>query len=85
MAKGPPNYLATATLVVGSAALASRVFSYFFSQVTYSEYPVSFILGGIAAIMGWVAIREPERQIQSLLGLVFGGVAFFTSFTPVSF
>ena len=47
--------------------------------------PVSFILGGIAAIMGWVAIREPERQIQSLLGLVFGGVAFFTSFTPISF
>ena len=85
MAKQPPNYMATTTLVVGSAALAARAFSYFFSQFTYSEYPVSFILGGIAAIMGWVAIREPERQIQSALGLIFGGVAFFTSFTPISF
>ena len=85
MAKEPPNYLATATLVMGSAALAARVYSYFFSQFTYSEYPVSFILGGVAAIMGWVAIRQPERQAQSLLGLIFGGVAFFTSFTPITF
>ena len=85
MAKQPPNYLATATLVVGSVALAARAYSYFASQFTFSDYPVSFILGGIAAIMGWVAVREPERQVQSLLGLIFGGVAFFTSFTPISF
>ncbi|MDE0231503.1 MAG: hypothetical protein OXI56_08925 [bacterium] len=85
MAKEPPNYLATTTLVVGSAALAARSYSYFVAQFTLSDYPVSFILGGIAAIMGWMAVREPERQVQSLLGLIFGGVAFFTSFTPISF
>ena len=84
MAEEPPNILATVTLVVGSAALAARTYSYFASQVTYSGYPVSFILGGFAAILGWVAMRQPERQIQSLLGLVFGAVAFFTSFTPIT-
>ena len=85
MAQEPPNYMATTTLVVGSLALAARTYSYFVSQFTFSDYPVSFILGGIAAIMGWVAVRQPERQVQSLLGLIFGGVAFFTSFTPISF
>ena len=80
-----PNYLATFTLVLGSIALAVRVYSVFVFPVMYRDYPVAFMVGGLASLLGWMAIRNPDRPIHALIGLVFGFVAFFTSFTPISF
>ena len=80
----PPNFLATITLVLGSAALAVRTYSLFYSPVLYRDYPIAFMMGGLAALLGWVAIRNPERPIQALIGIVFGFVAFFSSFTPIA-
>ena len=56
----PPNFLATITLVLGSAALAVRTYSLFYSPVLYRDYPVAFIGGTLAAVSGWVAIRRPH-------------------------
>ena len=42
----------------------------------YRDYPVAFIGGALAAVSGWVALRCPENQIQSLLGMIFVFVAF---------
>ncbi len=80
----PRNFLATVTLVLGSVSLAVRTYSLVFSPIMYGAYPVSFLGGALAAILGWVAIRRPQNQIQALLGMIFGFVAFLSSFTPIS-
>ena len=51
----------------------------------YRDYPVAFIGGALAAVSGWVAIRRPENQIQSLLGMILGFIAFILSGTPLTF
>ena len=81
----PDNFLATFTLVLGSVSIAINVYSFFFSPVLYNGYPVAFIGGALAAVLGWVALRNPHRQIQAVIGMVCGFVAFLSSFTPISF
>ncbi len=81
----PHNHLATVVLVLGSAAIAINLYSFVVSPVLYSGFPVAFIGGTLAALLGWVALRNPHRQFRAGLGMILGFVAFLSSFTPITF
>ncbi len=62
------NQLSVATLVCG--VVAALVF--FIGGVAADLWPLGMLLGAVAAVMGFVALRKTPRDRQATVGLVLG-------------